>query len=107
MQSKQNLTKQTTPEANGVVSLAQKLLPDLDANEIIMVINEYQSDKHLTVCPECSAEVSSDDLTYAIDRHATREEPEDGHNQCPECFVKLSQSDLEKPTFELWLKLTA
>lgn len=100
MQSKLFQTKQASPEANG-------LLVGMDAQDIAYVINEYQSDNDTTVCPNCETAVGSEDLAYIVDQQQTWEDPEEGHNACPHCDVELDCSDLQKPTFEHWLKLTA
>ncbi|PVH26981.1 hypothetical protein [Sphingobacterium corticibacter] len=107
MQSKENLTKQATPEANGVALPHADLLADLDPQEIQMVVADYHSDKHTKICPECEVEVSPDNLIYITDEIATWGEPEYGHTECPQCGSEISPSDLEKPSFDYWLKLTA
>ncbi len=107
MQSKQNLTKQTTSEANEVVFKASLLLPDLNTDEIISVINEYNTDDTTTVCPKCEIELVDSDLAYVVDQQQTWGDPEEVHNACPHCDAELDCSDLQKPTFEHWLKLTA
>lgn len=107
MQSKENLTKQATPEANGVALSHRDLLPDLDPKEIQMVVADYHSDIHTKICPQCDAEVSPDNLVYIADQPASWEEPEYGHTECPNCEAEVGSSDLEKPSFDYWLKLTA
>lgn len=95
MQRNENLSNVT------IFDIVKEQIGVTDFDEAIALHEEYQKDKSSKICTSCNEIVSPDALLYVENGG-----PLEAYNACPECSEQVDAFDLQKPDFELWLKLT-
>lgn len=90
-----------------IVNIANEIIGNVSYEEAVSLHEYYQSDNNTNICPLCEHPVNESELLYIVSEAQTWDDPEEGYNACPCCREEISSSSLEKPSFSVWLKLTA